>query len=199
MAGVRRRVALASARKVAGHTQESLAAALHVDPSTVIRWEGGDQAPLPYVRPKLARLLGQSPEQLRGSVTSVESKIRQAWSMRRRCRRVPALRSSFAGFRFPPDVITLAVRWYLRYGLSYRDVEELLAERGITADHVSIFRWVQRFTPLPTQAAYPRRHRVGDRWWVDETYVKVNHKRKVETRSGGLSAKNPLQRSSTHD
>jgi transposase-like protein len=39
--------------------------------------------------------------------------------------------SEFAGFRFPPDVITLAVRWYLRYGLSYRDVEELLAERGI--------------------------------------------------------------------
>jgi transposase, IS6 family len=64
--------------------------------------------------------------------------------MRRRCRRVPALRSSFAGFRFPPDVITLAVRfavrWCLRYGLSYRDVEELLAERGIKVDHVSIFR-----------------------------------------------------------
>jgi transposase-like protein len=57
--------------------------------------------------------------------------------MRRRCRRVPALRSSFAGFRFPPDVITLAVRWYLRYGLSYRDVEELLAERGIKVDHVA--------------------------------------------------------------
>jgi hypothetical protein len=52
----------------------------------------------------------------------VESKITQAWSTRRRCRRVPALRSSFAGFHFPPDVITLAVRsavrWYLRYGLS---------------------------------------------------------------------------------
>jgi transposase-like protein len=44
-------------------------------------------------------------------------------------------------------VITLAVRWYLRYGLSYRDVEELLAERGITVDHVSVYRWVQRFTP----------------------------------------------------
>ena len=56
--------------------------------------------------------------------------------MRRRCRRVPAARSSFAGFRFPPDVITLAVRWYLRYGLSYRDVEELLAERGITVDQL---------------------------------------------------------------
>ena len=82
-----------------------------------------------------------------GSVASVESKIRQTWSMRRRSRRVPALRSSFAGFRFPPDVITLAVRWYLRYGLSYRDVEELRAERGITVDHVIIYRWVQRFTP----------------------------------------------------
>jgi len=66
------------------------------------------------------------------------------------------------------------VRWYLRFGLSYRDVEELLAERGIKIDHVSIFRWVQRFTPLPAQAAHPCRHRVGDRWWVDETYVKVS-------------------------
>ena len=55
--------------------------------------------------------------------------------------------SVFAGFRFPPAVISLAVRWYLRYGLSYRDVEELLAERGIAVDHVTIYRWVQRFTP----------------------------------------------------
>jgi hypothetical protein len=73
-----------------------------------------------------------------GSVASVESKIRQAWSMRRHFHRVPAARSSFAGFRFPSDVITLAVRWYLRSGLSYRDVEELLAEWGITVDHVTI-------------------------------------------------------------
>jgi DDE domain len=56
----------------------------------------------------------------------------------------------------------------------YRDVEELLAERGITVDHVSIFHWVQRFTPLLAEAARPCRHRVGDRWWVDETYVKVS-------------------------
>jgi transposase, IS6 family len=49
---------------------------------------------------------------------------------------VPAPRSTFAGFRFPPEVITLAVRWCLRFGLSYRDVEELLAERGIEVDHV---------------------------------------------------------------
>jgi transposase-like protein len=51
-------------------------------------------------------------------------------------------RSAFAGFCFPPEVIVLAVRWYLRFGLSFRDVEELLAERGIQVDHVTIFRWV---------------------------------------------------------
>jgi transposase-like protein len=61
----------------------------------------------------------------------------------------------------------------LRYGLSYRDVEELLAERGITVDHVTIYRWVQRFTPLLIDAARPCRHSPGDRWWVEETYVKV--------------------------
>ena len=68
----------------------------------------------------------------------------------------------------------VAVRWYLRYGLSYRDVEELLAERGVAVDHVTIYRWVQRFTPLLADAARFRRHAPGDRWFVDETYVKVN-------------------------
>jgi transposase-like protein len=82
-------------------------------------------------------------------------------------------RSAFAGFRFPPEVIVLAVRWYLRFGLSYRDLEELLAERGIDVDHVTVHRWVQRFTPLLADAARFARHRVGDSWHVDETYVKV--------------------------
>jgi transposase-like protein len=67
----------------------------------------------------------------------------------------------------------VAVRWYLRFGLSYRDAEELLAERGVEVDHVSIYRWVLRFTPLLAEAARPCRHAVGDRWQVDETYVKV--------------------------
>jgi hypothetical protein len=57
---------------------------------------------------------------------------------------------------------------------SYRDVEELLAERGITVDHVTVYRWVQRFTPLLIDAARPCRHVPGDRWFVDETYVKVS-------------------------
>ena len=57
----------------------------------------------------------------------------------------------------------LAVRWYLRYGLSYRVVGELLAERGVQVDHVTIYRWVQRFTPLLAEAARPCRYAVGDR------------------------------------
>jgi IS6 family transposase len=91
----------------------------------------------------------------------------------RRGRRTPVPRSAFTGFRFSPDVIMLAVRWYLRFGLSYRDVEELPAERGIKVDQVTIYRWVLRFTPLLADAARPCRHAVGDRWFVDETYVEV--------------------------
>ena len=85
---------------------------------------------------------------------------------RSRCWSPP--RSAFAGFRFPAEEIVVAVRWYLRYGLSYRDVEELLVERGVEADHVTVFRWVQRFTPLLADAARFTRHSPGDRWFVDE-------------------------------
>src|SRR5215472_7585952 len=81
--------------------------------------------------------------------------------------------SAPAGYRFPREVIAVAVRWYLRYGLSYRDVEELLAERGIEVDHVTVYRWVQTFTTESIDSARPARHATGDRWCVDETYVKV--------------------------
>jgi transposase-like protein len=83
-------------------------------------------------------------------------------------------KSAFAGFRFPSEVIVVAVRWYLRFNLSYRDVEELLVERGVEVDHVTVYRWVQRFTPLLADAARFCRRAPGDRWFVDETYVKVN-------------------------
>jgi transposase, IS6 family len=66
-------------------------------------------------------------------------------------------------FRFPPEVITVAVGWYLRYGLSYRDVEEMLAEWGVEVDHVTVYRWVQRFTPLSAGPARPVRHASADR------------------------------------
>jgi transposase-like protein len=83
-------------------------------------------------------------------------------------------KSAFAGFRFPAEVIVVAVRWYLRYNLSDRDVEELLVERGIDVDHVTVYRWVQRFTPLLADAARFTRHAPADGWFTDETYVKVN-------------------------
>jgi transposase-like protein len=82
--------------------------------------------------------------------------------------------SAPADYRFSREVIAVAVRWYLRYGLSYRDVEELLAERGVTVDHVTVYRWVQRFTPEFIDAARHCRHVPGDRWFVNETYLKVD-------------------------
>jgi transposase-like protein len=79
----------------------------------------------------------------------------------RRARPVADSPAAFVGFRFPPEVIVLAVRWYLRFGLSYRDVEELLAGRGVDVDHVTLYRWVQRFAPLLAETARPYRHAVG--------------------------------------
>ncbi|GIH21156.1 hypothetical protein Raf01_93280 [Rugosimonospora africana] len=94
------------------------------------------------------------------------------WSSRPRPWLPP--RSAFAGFWFPTEVIVVAVGWYLRFNLSYRDVEELLVERRVEADHISVYRWVRRFTLLLADAARFCRHTPGDRWHVDETYVKVD-------------------------
>jgi hypothetical protein len=83
----------------------------------------------------------------------------------RRQRPATVPRSAFAGFCFPPEVIVLSVRWYLRFGLSHRDVQELLPERGIEVDHTIIYRWVQRFTLLLAEAnlyAYGLRHPVAE-------------------------------------
>jgi transposase-like protein len=71
---------------------------------------------------------------MRGSDALTDDGLGQGGRIRRLYGRGSTSRSGFAGFRFPPAVITVAVRWYLRYGLSYRDVEELLAERGIEVD-----------------------------------------------------------------
>lgn len=83
-------------------------------------------------------------------------------------------KSALAGFRFPGEVIVVAVRWYLRYDLSYRDVGELLVERGVEVDHVTVYRWVRRFIPLLADAARFAHHSPGARWFAGEAYVKVN-------------------------
>jgi transposase-like protein len=110
-----------------------------------------------------------------GTVALADPRLaREAVGVTPRRHPVPVVQASaFRGFRFPPDAVLLAVRWYLRFGLFYRDLEELLAERGIRVDHVSLFRWVQRFTPLVIEAGRPCRHAAGSRWFVDETYLKV--------------------------
>ena len=82
----------------------------------------------------------------------------------------------FRGCHFPPDVILTAMRWYLRYKLSYRDIEELLAERGVSVDHATINRWVVRFSPALAKAARSRKNPVGSSWRLDETYIKVRGK-----------------------
>jgi transposase-like protein len=76
----------------------------------------------------------------------------------------------------------VAVRWYLRFNLSYRDVEELLVERGVEVDHVTVYRWVQRFTPLLVDAARFARHSPGGRWFVDEL---TSSQRRVAVRVPG--------------
>jgi transposase, IS6 family len=81
--------------------------------------------------------------------------------------------SAFSGYRFPDDVIALAVRWYLRYRLSYVDVAEWLAERGVIVDPSTIYDWVQAFTPRFIEAGRMHRSRVGTRWRVDETLLKL--------------------------
>ncbi len=83
-------------------------------------------------------------------------------------------KSAFSGYRFPDDVIALAVRWYLRYRLSYVEVTEWLAERGISVDPSTIYDWVRAFTPRFIAKARSHRSAVGHRWQVDETYIRLN-------------------------
>ena len=78
--------------------------------------------------------------------------------------------------QFEPEVILLAVGWYLRFSLSYRDVEELLAERGLHADHVTVWRWVQRYAPEMERRLRSRLKPSTDSWLVDETYTRVKGK-----------------------
>ena len=82
-------------------------------------------------------------------------------------------RSAFSKHTFPDDVIALAVRWYVRYRLSYADVVEWLAERGLTVDRSTVYRWVRRFLPLFQDAARVHRRPVGAKWRVDETYIRL--------------------------
>lgn len=80
---------------------------------------------------------------------------------------------SFKGAHFPKDVILHAVFFYLRYSVSYRDLEEILAERGVRVDHATLNRWIVKYAPLVADIARQQKRRCNRSWRMDETYVRV--------------------------
>ena len=80
---------------------------------------------------------------------------------------------NFKGMRFPIDVILVCIRWYVAYPLSYRHLEEMMEERGVSVDHSSINRWAIRFLPLIEKMARKHKRPVSGSWRMDETYIKV--------------------------
>jgi transposase, IS6 family len=74
---------------------------------------------------------------------------------------------------FEAEIILCAVRWYLRYALSYRDVEELMQERGVRVDHTTVYRWVQRYAPELNRRCRSALRATNDSYRVDETYIKI--------------------------
>jgi transposase-like protein len=81
--------------------------------------------------------------------------------------------SPFKWRHFEGQIILLCVRWYLRYCLSYRDLEEMMVERGLKVDHTTIYRWVQQYAPELEKRCKPHLKQTTDSWRVDETYIKV--------------------------
>jgi putative transposase len=80
---------------------------------------------------------------------------------------------SFKGAHFGQDILLMCVRWYVAYPLSYRQLEEMMHERGGAVDHSTINRWVLKYAP-PLEAAFHRRKRpVWRGWRLDETYIKI--------------------------
>ena len=83
-------------------------------------------------------------------------------------------RISYSGYRFPPEIIHRAIWLYLRFTLSLRDVEDLLAERGITVSYESVRRWVNHFGPMIAADLRKRLPRPHTTWHLDEVYLKID-------------------------
>ncbi len=92
----------------------------------------------------------------------------------RRCQVVDVI--EFKGVHYPKSVILHAVFFYLRYAVSYRDLEEIMAERGVKIDHATLNRWVVKFAPLIATRAQARKRPTATSWRMDETYIKVKGK-----------------------
>ena len=83
---------------------------------------------------------------------------------------------SIKGAQYPKDVILYTVFFYVRYGVSYRDLEEIMEERGVKVDHATLNRWVIRYSPLTADEAQKKKQSVSGSWRMDETYIKVKGK-----------------------
>ena len=108
----------------------------------------------------------------------------------------------FQGRHFPDEIIALCVRWYLRYSLSHRNLEEIMAERNLAVDHTTVWRWVQRYAPELHRRLRRELKRTGGSWRVDETYVCVAGRwtylyRAVDSRGAAIDFYLAEQRDST--
>lgn len=92
---------------------------------------------------------------------------------------------------FRPIVILQCVRWYLAYNLSMRDLEEMMAERGVSVDHSTVHRWVVHFSPQLRERFNRRKHAVTGKWHIDETYIKVRGQWMYLCRAIDVSATRP--------
>src|SRR5215210_714129 len=120
--------------------------------------------------------------------------------MARRCPTVAVKQGgSFKGRQFTAEVILWAVRWYLMFPISYRDLELMLQDRGVTVDHTTIFRWIQAYAAELEKRIRPQLRLSNGSWRVDETYVKVKGRwthlyRAVDGRGQTVSASSSFSR-----
>jgi transposase-like protein len=85
-------------------------------------------------------------------------------------------KNPFKGRQFTAEIILWAVRWYLQFPISYRDLERMLADRGVQVDHTTVFRWIQAYAPEPDKRIRPHLRMTNGSWRVDETYIRVKGK-----------------------
>src|SRR5579862_7047661 len=85
----------------------------------------------------------------------------------------PSRPAIFRGRHFEPEIIATCIRWYLRFSLSLRNVEEMMAERGLSVDHTTVWRWSQKYGPIIHQRLKGKLRYTTTTWHMDETYVRV--------------------------
>ena len=103
------------------------------------------------------------------------------------------LSNSFKWKHFVGEIILLNVRWYLKYPLSYRNLKEMMIERGIQVDHSTIMRWVHQYSPEIEKKIRRHLRSTNDSWRVDETYIKVKVRQEAVTGIANQSAPYPFR------